>query len=563
MILSVEDLLNLPELKDLTLVSGKGGIDGLISAINTMDNPDTFRWLKDGEFLITSGYVLKENPELIKQIIKIMVDIGCTGLGIKIQRYFNEIPNEIIQASNLYNFPVIEIPYDYSLSYVSSVFYKEVYIARRRIMDQSIEMQEHFTNTVLMGGGLSKISEELALIIQNPVIILDKAGLLLSYSEYKDNPLPLANFLDLEVDTKVFDSEFFNKVKGGFNNSFRSEKIVMLISKESQVVLRIKPIVFTGEINGYIVVWESGKKLNKMDYVTIQQATVVVSMDRLKQIAINAAIETERKDFFDDLLEGRITDVKSLESLSQMHGLNINAKYICMVTSISNYDELVNKYNNNRSLIMSKASKLLYETSTLNGRNTIIINRSNYLISFVQIKPNDDTSNLKIIFKELGLEYIKALNLSIPDFKVSITIGNLYKDIIDLRLSFNEALETLKLLNAFGKVKNLAHYEDFKVFHLLSSIKPNDVLLQFFNNTIGKLQSYDLENNTNLMETLVAFIEYNGNISQAAKMIYVHRNTFIYRIDKIKQLLDSDLKDRDELLELNLAIKAMELLTIS
>lgn len=562
MILSVEDLLNLPELKDLTLISGENGIDGLISAINTMDNPDTFMWLKEGELLITSGYVLKENPDLIKEIVKIMVDIGCSGLGIKIQRYFNEIPNEIIQASNKYNFPVIEIPYDYSLSYVSSIFYKEVYIARRRIMDQSIEMQERFTNTVLMGGGLNKISEELALIIQNPVIILDKTGLLLSYSEYKDNPLLLADFLNLKEDTMVFDTEFFNKIEGGFNNSFRSEKIVMLISKESQVVLRIKPIVFTGEINGYIVVWESGKKLNKMDYVTIQQATVVVSMDRLKQIAINAAIENERKDFFDDLLEGRITDLKSLESLSQMHGLNINAKYICMVTSISNFDELVNKYNNNRSLIMSKASKLLYETSTLKGRNTIIINRSNYLISFVQMRPNDDTSNLKMIFKELGLEYIKAINLSIPDFKVSITIGNLYKDIIDLRLSFNEAFETLNLLNVFGKGKSLAHYEDFKVFHLLSSIKPNDVLLQFFNNTIGKLKSYDLENNTNLMETLVAFIEYNGNISQAAKMIYVHRNTFIYKIDKIKQLLDTELKDRDELLELNLAIKIMELLTI-
>ena len=88
MILSVEDLLNLPELKDLTLVSGENGIDELISAINTMDNPDTFRWLKEGEFLITSGYVLKENPELVKEIVKIMVDIGCSGLGIKIQRYF-------------------------------------------------------------------------------------------------------------------------------------------------------------------------------------------------------------------------------------------------------------------------------------------------------------------------------------------------------------------------------------------------------------------------------------------------------------------------------------------
>ncbi len=563
MILSVEDLLNLPELKDLTLVSGKNGIDEMISAINTMDNPDTFRWLKEGEFLITSGYVLKENPDLLKEIVKIMVDIGCSGLGIKIQRYFNEIPSEIIEASEIYNFPVIEIPYDYSLSYVSSVFYKEVYIARRRIMDQAIEMQEHFTNTVLMGGGLNKISEELALIIQNPVIILDATGLLLSYSEYKGNSLPFANFLNLEVNTMVFDTEFFNKIKSGFNNSFRSEKIVMLISKESQVVLRIKPIVFTGEINGYIVVWESGKKLNKMDYVTIQQATVVVSMDRLKQKAINSAIESERKDFFDDLLEGRITDVKSLESLSQMHGLNINAKYICMVTSIANYDELVPKYNNNRSLIISKASKILYETSTSNGRNTIVINRSNYLISFVQIKSNDDTSNLKHVFKELGQEYIKAIYLSLPDFKVSVTIGNLYKEIIDLRLSFNEALETLKLLNAFGKGIAVAHFEDFKVFHLLSSIKPNNILLHFFNNTIGKLQSYDLENNTNLMETLVAFIENNGNISQAAKMIYVHRNTFIYRIDKIKQLLDSELKDRDELLELNIAIKIMELLSIS
>ena len=62
------------------------------------------------------------------------------------------------------------------------------------------------------------------------------------------------------------------------------------------------------------------------------------------------------------------------------------------------------------------------------------------------------------------------------------------------------------------------------------------------------------------METLDKYFQHNGSISDAAKDMYIHRNTYIYRLEKIKTLLDTDLKNSRKLLELQLGLLAYRIL---
>ena len=108
----------------------------------------------------------------------------------------------------------------------------------------------------------------------------------------------------------------------------------------------------------------------------------------------------------------------------------------------------------------------------------------------------------------------------------------------------------------------IAHFDDFLIYHLLDSGGNAGELENFFQNTVGKLVSFDEENNTDLVKTLEAFFASRGNISSAAKELFIHRNTMMYRLDRIKLILGVDLADPEQLLELNLGLKIMNLLTV-
>ena len=87
-----------------------------------------------------------------------------------------------------------------------------------------------------------------------------------------------------------------------------------------------------------------------------------------------------------------------------------------------------------------------------------------------------------------------------------------------------------------------------------------EVLARFCQNSIGPLLEHDKQGDTQLAETLNQYFLHNGSISDAAKAMYIHRNTYIYRLDKIKALLGTDLRDPRTLLQLQLAFLARSIL---
>lgn len=73
-----------------------------------------------------------------------------------------------------------------------------------------------------------------------------------------------------------------------------------------------------------------------------------------------------------------------------------------------------------------------------------------------------------------------------------------------------------------------------------------------------ELQHIDREQNSEYMLTLRTFLEENLNATQAAARLFIHRSTFLYRLDKIKTILDSGLDDPEEIFYLNLSFRLLE-----
>lgn len=73
------------------------------------------------------------------------------------------------------------------------------------------------------------------------------------------------------------------------------------------------------------------------------------------------------------------------------------------------------------------------------------------------------------------------------------------------------------------------------------------------------LQESDKVQNTEYMKTLKTYLDHNLNTVQSAKSLYIHRSTFLYRLERIKAILETDLEDPDELFYLNLSFRLLEL----
>lgn len=74
------------------------------------------------------------------------------------------------------------------------------------------------------------------------------------------------------------------------------------------------------------------------------------------------------------------------------------------------------------------------------------------------------------------------------------------------------------------------------------------------------MYDHDQLHGTSYMLTLENYFINNLNVTETSKAMFLHRNTLIYRIEKIKEILNLDLKHSEELLRIQLALKIFSIL---
>lgn len=90
--------------------------------------------------------------------------------------------------------------------------------------------------------------------------------------------------------------------------------------------------------------------------------------------------------------------------------------------------------------------------------------------------------------------------------------------------------------------------------HLLNQSSSNLLI----HNILQPLLDFDYQNNTELVHTLKIYFSCNYNASQAAKILYLHRNTMLNRLEKIKEILQTDFNNSNENILIYLSLSALE-----
>ncbi len=135
--------------------------------------------------------------------------------------------------------------------------------------------------------------------------------------------------------------------------------------------------------------------------------------------------------------------------------------------------------------------------------------------------------------------------------KVFIGISTVVDSLKDLAKAYQEARVALEVGKVFETEKNIISYENLGIGRLIYQLPTT--LCEMFLQEVFKKGSLDSLDRETLM-TIQCFFENNLNVSEASRKLFVHRNTLVYRLDKIRKLTGLDLREFEHAITFKVAL---------
>jgi purine catabolism regulator len=183
------------------------------------------------------------------------------------------------------------------------------------------------------------------------------------------------------------------------------------------------------------------------------------------------------------------------------------------------------------------------------GLQVIVSPMGAEVICFCQVPPGAHRPELAL---ELGQAVLDQEAREHPDGPGRCGIGTVALALEDWRSSLRQAGQALEMARRLGS-RNPLYYSDLSVYRLLFQLEHSPELIAFQEETLGPLLAY--EGGGELIHTLETYFEHNGNLSQTAEALFIHRNTLIYRMERIATITDLDLDKPENRLAIQLALR--------
>ena len=135
--------------------------------------------------------------------------------------------------------------------------------------------------------------------------------------------------------------------------------------------------------------------------------------------------------------------------------------------------------------------------------------------------------------------------------KVVVGIGTIVPHIRDLARAYKEAGVAIDVGKVFDTEKTVINYENLGIGRLIYQLPT--ILCQMFLQEVFKKSPIDALDQETLL-TINKFFENNLNVSETARKLFVHRNTLVYRLEKIKKLTGLDLREFDDAITFKVAL---------
>lgn len=378
-------------------------------------------------------------------------------------------------------------------------------------------------NTLYQGHGLQALVDVATELFDNHITINDITYKILAIS---NKPVYTNEILENQrrlgyVDIRNIDDA--RHIGNLIPNIRKSDKVIFMINPETNEEWLFKGIKIRGIFVAEIAIVANNHPFQEIDSLLLEEFSKIVSLEMEKNHFFKENKGTLFNYFFGDLIENKMNDKETL--ILRAHTLDL---------TFYEWNQIFSIVDKNNTISIEKKQYICKQLRNVipDLRWTIYDQTLVFFLSRPQRSILTETE--KKHFEEFLMYNQLVAGCSQP-----------YQDLLESPNKYKQSITAAELGLESGWEQYLFDYDEMitpNIMKTLSlSMKPEELLPQY----LTPLIAYDAAKKSCLLETLNYYLRYPNDPVRAAKELNIHYNTFLYRINKIKELSEIDLENGD------------------
>ncbi len=529
---SLQELLSTPSLAGAKVIAGAAGLSRLVARLNVMEVPDIQAWVKPDELLLTTGYPLREHPQTTSTLIEDLDARGLAGIAIKLGRYLDGIPADMIAQADRLNFPIIELPDQVAFDDILHECLSVILEGHVATLERSDAVHRALVGIVLEGGGLPELVSEVTLLLDGFVIVTTPDGRVLAKAG--DSALAPDSAFD-ETGRLIVEHQRYGAQEVHYEDG-------------SSAFVAAAPIVAAHGEQGRIAVFGL-HRLTPIDVTILERSATVAALALTKRQAIAAVESKYQGDFLRDLLSGRAGGAEHTLPYSRALGWDLDRALLLIVA------ELDPEHGLSASELRAASDRFaLAWESVVRARDprAAVVGFSSEVVA--------------LIGSVEGVTPITALNEIAAAVsgdggggrrKFTAGVSRIAKGPNELPTAYEQARQAVRVGRQVHGSGRVADFDSLGVFRVLSLVPDSSELRSFLAETLGDLATRIDPEAADLRRTLQALLDTNLNVAETSRLLHFHYNTLRYRIGKLERMLGPFTTDAHLRLSLALALRIL------
>ena len=526
--LTVREMLGQDAMRGTRIIAGADGLDRVVRRLNVMTVPNIVRWTKQDEFLLTTGYPLPREPGEFGALIEQLAAKGLAGLGVKLDEYLAEVPPDAVELADRAAFPIVVIPATSPLDDVLSQTFETIVNRQAAALARRQQIHDAFLRVALTGGGLARLSGELAEILPGAdVVICDPAG------------YPLA------ATTRSHDlRDSTGRVTGG--------RLVAGVHKDAETGTPwAAAVIRAGEMrHGWVLAVGGAQGLPGAAGVAVEQAALVAALEITRDLAVLAVEQQFASNALHDLVTGTAGDMDQALERAVRFGWDLRRPLTVLVARQCG-TEASEEAAHPQEAAALRAVELWTRAVRDRDPDAAVAGFATELVAVVGVP--DAAGLARKIHADMTASTGRAYSVGVSQ------VGTGPPDIPRLYEEARVALQVGRRLNGSGAVTNFA---GLGLYRLISNVSQAE-LRAFVHDTLGPVLDLPEPARSDLLKSLAVLSSTRFNVAESARILHYHYNTMRYRVTKLERMLGEFADDAAATLRIGVALEVLRMYEIS
>ncbi|MCS6871727.1 MAG: helix-turn-helix domain-containing protein [Anaerolineae bacterium] len=545
-VVTVQDMLRHTMPVGTRIVAGRDGVTKPISWVAVLHTrPPAFPSLEGRELALLSidALHLLSDKLTLAAIIHDLAQVDVAALGV-----VGTIDPAARKAAESYGIPLLNLPDGTVLRQLERDCVRLLVGTPPSPEERGRAIHEQLLQLSTANRGLRAVIAALADLSGLTIVVQDKRlDILTAVGELVESP----NFAAIEAalrDPAALPTHFLDRHQAAQH----ADSPALIHLPEHNLQRLTVPIVANRLGRGFFsLMAESQRAFEPLDGQFLRHGAAVCALEMAKEKAIREAQKRVQGSLLERLLLGNIPLDQALRQLTRL-GYQPNDKpYAALAAcwtgeNVPSDRRLETTFNEQVALLGSQALVQLMESG---------------VVVFCQAEQPQSTAARKVMpraVRQLAEAVLSRLRAQFPQAHLAVGVGRPAESLAQWRTSYQEATAAQRIA-AQWRVHQPLYFADLGVYRLLSLLLETPELRSFYRETLGELAD-ESPSNGDFIQTLEVFFEEHGNLSQTASRLHVHRNTLLYRMERIAQLGGFDLDNPETRLAVHLALKIRRLL---